>query len=215
VLKNLEEADLIQRQTGSIYHRITDPILAAYVEREYQTDYAGGDLDTFISAKLKAVHKRMGSVARMLGEAAELYTRQALLSFGGQHVDAAAIFHLDTGDLRLPKFDHVEHRGGRIFKGETIELDLLAKGEESWLVEVKFRRKPVRLAEVEKFLDKVSKLTGWQIPAEQGKRLWFFSRSGFDRQASARLRELGILHSDLAGFERLCETVGIGKVVLA
>jgi DNA-binding Lrp family transcriptional regulator len=211
-MKNLEQADLIERKSGWIYHRITDPILAAYVAREYQTSVAGQRVEAFIQAQLQDLHRQRGSAARLLGEAAELYTRHLLLSFCGQEVDAAAIFNLDLGKLRLPKFNKVEHRTGLVIEGEMIEFDLLAEGEETWLVEVRYRKTPVRANEVEKFLEKLSKLEGWLPPLPEGKRLWFFSRSGFDDEAAARLHELNILHSDILGFNALCRAVGIGEV---
>jgi DNA-binding Lrp family transcriptional regulator len=212
VLKNLEEADLIERQTGAIYHRIKDPILAAYVEREYQTDYAQQSLESFVNTHLEKLRQRMGSAARLLGEAAELYTRHLLMSFAGQEVDAAAIFNLDSGTLRLPKFNKVEHRTGLVIEGEMIEFDLLAEGDETWLVEVRYRKTPVKLKDVDEFLEKLSKAEGWQPPLSEDKRLWFFSRSGFDGEADARLRELGILHSDIHVFNALCRAVKIGEV---
>ena len=212
VLQNLEEADLIERQSGAIYHRITDPILAAYIEREYETDYGGLPLEAFVNSQLEKLRQRMGSAARLLGEAAELYTRHLLMSFAGQEVDAADAFHLEAGSLRLPKFNKVEHRTGLIIEGEAVEFDLLAEGEETWLVEVKYRRTPVQINDVEKFVEKLSKLDGWQSPLAEGKRLWFFSRHGFDDEAAARLRELNIMYSDIAGFNALCRAVKIGEV---
>jgi DNA-binding Lrp family transcriptional regulator len=211
-LKNLEEADLITRQTGAYYFNITDPILAAYVEREYQTDFIGQPLAAFVQSQLDALRKQMGSAARLLGEAAELYTRHLLISFAGQEVEANAVFNLEIGNFKLPHFKKVEHRTGLIIEGETIEFDLLAEGEENWLVEVKYRKTPVSLSAVEKFVEKLSRTEGWQLPLREGKRLWFFSRSGFDAPASARLRELNILHSDIGGFNALCRTVKIGEV---
>jgi DNA-binding Lrp family transcriptional regulator len=211
VLKNLEEADLITRQTGSYYYNITDPILAAYIEREYQTDIVGQPLASFLQYQLETLRKQSGSAARLLGEAAELYTRHLLMSFAGQETDAA-IFNLASGHLRLPKFTKVEHRTGLVIEGEMIEFDLLAEGEETWLVEVRYRKTPVRATDVEKFLEKLSKLEGWQLPLPEGKRLWFFSRRGFDEQTVARLRELNILHSDILGFNALCRAVNIGEV---
>ena len=218
VLKNLEAADLIERKSGAIYHRITDPVLAAYVEREYQTDYAGQSLEKFLQSQLGVLRQRMGSAARVLGEAAELYTRLVMMHFAGQEVDAATIFNLDGGILKLPKFTKVEHRTGLVIKGEMIEFDLLAEGEESWLVEVRYRKKPVKLNDVEKFLRKLSKMKGWSRlsgPLREGRRLWFFARNGFDDEAAARLRELNILHSDMSGFNALCRAVKIGEVAVA
>jgi len=211
VLKNLQEADLITRQTGSYYFNITDPILAAYIEREYQTDFLGKPLAVYLQSQLEALRQRIGSASRLLGEAAELYTRHLLMSFANQEIDAA-IFNLETGVLQLPRFKKVEHRTGLIIEGETVEFDLLAEGEATWLVEVKYRKTPVKINDVEKFVEKLSKLDGWQTPPAEGKRLWFFSRSGFDEQASARLRELGILHCDIHGFNALCRAVKIGEV---
>ncbi len=215
VLKNLEEADLIERKSGAIYHRITDPVLAAYIEREYQTDYAGKSLEKFLALQLVALRKRLGSAARTLGEAAELYTRLVLMNFAGQEVDAATVFNLEAVTLRLPKFKKVEHRTGLVIRGEMIEFDLLAEGEETWLVEVKYRRKPLMLNDVEKFLRKLSKMKGWRLPLREGRRICFFSRKGFDAAAAARLRELKIPHSDLAGFNALCRAVKIGEVAVA
>jgi hypothetical protein len=169
-------------------------------------------VEAFIQAQLQDLHRQRGSAARLLGEAAELYTRHLLMSFAGQEVDAAAIFNLDLGKLRLPKFNKVEHRTGLVIEGEMIEFDLVAEGEESWLVEVRYRKTPVRATEVEKFLEKLSKLEGWQLPLPEGKRLWFFSRRGFDDEAKARLRQLEILHCDRLGFNALCRAVGIGEV---
>jgi Mn-dependent DtxR family transcriptional regulator len=216
-LKNLEAADLIERKSGAIYHRITDPVLAAYVEREYQTDYAGQSLEKFLQSQLGVLRQRMGSAARALGEAAELYTRLVMMHFAGQEVDAAAIFNLGAGILKLPKFTKVEHCTGLVIKGEMIEFDLLAEGEESWLVEVRYRRKPATLNDVETFLRKLSKMKGRSRlagPLREGRRLWFFSRNGFNDQAAARLRELEILHSDLSGFNALCRAVKIGEVAV-
>jgi DNA-binding Lrp family transcriptional regulator len=214
VLKNLEEADLIERQSGAIYHRITDPILAAYIEREYQTDCGGLPLEAFVNSQLEKLRQRLGSAARLLGEAAELYTRHLLTSFAGQEVDANEIFNLELGLLKLPKFNKVEHRTGLVIEGETVEFDLLAEGEETWLVEVKYRKTPVKANDVEKFMEKLSKLADWSRPAglPAGKRLWFFSRSGFDAEAAARLRELNILHCDILGFNALCRAAKIGEV---
>jgi len=217
VLKNLEAADLIERKSGAIYHRITDPVLAAYVEREYQTDYAGQSLEKFLQSQLGVLRKRMGSAARALGEAAELYTRLVMMHFAGQKVDAATAFNLDAGILKLPKFKKVEHRTGLVIRGEIIEFDLLAEGEESWLVEVRYRKKQATLNDVEKFLRKLSKMKGWSRlagPLREGRRLWFFSRNGFNDEAAARLRELDILHSDLSGFNALCRAVKIGEVAV-
>jgi hypothetical protein len=174
-------------------------------------------LQFFVKSHRQNFRKQIGSAARLLGEVAELNTRHVLLSFAGQEVDAAAIFNLESGRLRLPKFNKVEHRTGLVIKGEMIEFDLLAEGEETWLVEVRYRKTPVRANDVEKFMKKLSKTKGWsrlaKLPA--GKRLWFFSRSGFDEQATARLRELNILHSDIVGFNALCRTLNIGELPVA
>jgi len=219
VLKNLYEADLLERQTGSIfpvYDHIKDPVLAAYIAREYQTGLMGLKLETHLQTQLQELRQSRGNVARMLGEAAELFTRHVLLSFDGQEVDAA-VFNLASGNLKLPQFKKVEHRTGLILDGETIEFDLLAEGEETWLIEVKYRKTPAQLADVEKFIEKLSKLADWSRPAglRAGKRLWFFSRSGFNAEAGKCLRELNILHSDILQFNALCRAVKIGEVPVA
>ena len=67
-------------------------------------------------------------------------------------------------------------------------------------------------ANVERFMEKISKLPGWKVPPETGNRLWFFSRNGFDEQASQHLRALKILHCDIHGVNALCRTAKIGEV---
>jgi len=217
VLKNLEEADLIERYIGSFYHHITDPILAAYIAQEYQTEIVGQPPEALIQAQLQELRRQRGSAARLLGITAELYTRLLMMRFAGEEVDAAAAFNLDLGLLKLPKFTKVEHRIPHcgIIEGEMIEFDLLAEGEETWLVEVKYRKTPVKLNDVEKFVEKLSKLEGWSRqagPLATGKRLWFFSRRGFEAEAAARLRELRILHSDVFGFNALCRAIKMGEL---
>jgi hypothetical protein len=121
---------------------------------------------------------------------------------------------IEINPAKLPKFNKVEHRTGLVIEGEAVEFDLLAEGEETWLVEVKYRKTPVKTNDVEKFIEKLSKLADWSRPTElpAGKRLWFFSRRGFDAEAVARLREHKILHCDIFGFNALCRAAKIDEV---
>jgi len=79
-------------------------------------------------------------------------------------------------------------------------------------VEVKYWNKPVSLKEVEKFIANVPKYEGWSVPPTNDERLWFFSKSGFQEQARQKLQELGILHSDIHGFNVLCQAAKVGML---
>jgi hypothetical protein len=63
--------------------------------------------------------------------------------------------------------------------------------------------------EVEKFLNKLK-----EIDLEDSKTLvaWFFSRSGFQKDAKDRLQASNIRHSDSEGFNEIAEVVGCVKL---
>jgi hypothetical protein len=147
----------------------------------------------------------MGSLNRAIGEAAELLALIVLGRFDGQTVEAADVFGTDEGMVPLPRFHTIQRRSGVIEEGRPIELDLVAEAAaERWLVEVKYWRQPVSVTEVDRFAEQVKTMSSPQ----ENVRLWFFSRSGFEPAAAARLRELGIRHSDSERFNRLAEIVG-------
>ena len=150
-------------------------------------------------------------MARLLGETAELYTRHLLLNFKRQAVDSQ-VFSINEGKIELPEFSSVEHRSGLVIQGDMVEFDLTARGDEEWLIEVKYWTKPVSVTEVDKFIAKLQKLDGWHVPLLPGKQIWFFSKNGFQDNAKTRLQELKIRHSDIFGFNELCRAVRIGEV---
>jgi len=204
VLMDLEEADLVERDVGR-YVGITDPVLADYIARAYKDLFEGPNLVKYKQFLTQEFWRKMGSLNRAIGEAAELLTLILLGRFDGQAVEAAAVFGMDEGEVQLPHFHTIRRRSGVIVEGRPIELDLMAEAEEEqWLVEVKYWRQPVPAAEVDKFVEKGQALS---LPMED-IQLWFFSRSGFEPAAVARLRELGIRHSDSEDFNRLAEIVG-------
>ena len=211
-LNNLVQSDLIQRKSGGIYDRITDTVLADYVEREYKTDVLKKSLDEYLAEFSADLKRRQGNLARLLGENAELYTRHLLLNFKGQKIDSEKVFGVTGEKIRLPQFTRVEQRQGLIIEGDIIEFDLIAEGTEQWLVEVKYWKKPVSIKDVEKFIEKVQKYEGWSVPPSKDRRLWFFSKYGFQEQAKKKLQTLGILHSDIHGFNLLCQAAGIGML---
>jgi len=75
VLSNLEQADLIQRKSSGIYDRITDPVLADYIERDYTTFILNKSSAEYLKELGTKFKRKQGNLARLLGENAELYTR--------------------------------------------------------------------------------------------------------------------------------------------
>lgn len=212
VLRNLMQADLVDRVIGGIYSKIKDPVLADYIESEYNTKLLGQNLRDFREQQTKKLKRQRGNLSRLLGEVAELYTRHLLLNFNEQQVNSQEVFNIDDGLIRLPKFKKIEHRTGVVIRGEIVEFDLIAEGDETWYVEVKYWDRAIPLEQIDRFFEKLEKVVGWRFPLETGNRIWYFSKNGFEPRAKQRLEELRIWHSDLNGFNQLCRAVNIGEV---
>lgn len=134
----LEAADLIQRKSGGIYERITDPVLADYIVREYQTNVLSRSLNDYHAEFNVEFRRHLGNITSILGEAAELYPRHLLLNFTGQTVDAGEIVGHGSGKIILSEIRKVERRCGLVTEGDIVEFDLIAEGTEQWLVEVTY-----------------------------------------------------------------------------
>jgi len=100
--------------------------------------------------------------------------------------------------ITLPTFASVE--AWRSADGQ-VELDAVARNHETWLVELKWRRRAASARDVQRFVDKAA-----TVPHQ---RLWFISRDGFSTAARHLIQQQGILISDEKALQRLERLVGL------
>jgi len=190
ILNNLEQADLVERSLSRLYERITDPVLADYIIQRYRTALEQDSMAGYLAKFRQDFDRKMGSMSRAIGHAAELFTLGLLDRFNGQAVDAQSCLG-QAGIINLPRFTAIQNRSGIIIEGEHIEIDIVAESLEStWLVEVRHRQQPQGVSSVEIFA-----------------QAWFLSLSGFTEAAKERLEELGFYYSDRTGFNLLADIV--------
>lgn len=197
VMQQLRQADLVEVFSSQLFYRITDPVLVEYIRREYRASLE--ELDVYRTEFMEEYHRRLGSLNNVVGRAAELFVVGLLARFDGQEVDGVVFG--EEGPCRLPRFEKVRNRSGIIIEGERVELDVVAEGEEMWLVEVKHWQRPVGAGVVERFAERVQEWDDGVVP-------WLLSLGGLTAGARERARELGIRHSDREDFNRLADAVG-------
>jgi len=207
ILQNLYDADLVERNSLWRYVGITDPVLSDYIKRVYKEQIEKQSSTDYKKFLKEEYWKKLGSLNQRIGEMAELYIMMLLEKFNHQQVDAKRAFGLEEEEVTLPVFQgKIEKRTGSIKEGIPIEFDLIAKSEEeTWIVEVKYWKKPVGEDEIDKFLLKLA-----EINQETSKTtiVWFFSRNGFEKRALDKLKAQKMRHSDAEGFDYLADMVG-------
>jgi len=213
LLQNLYDADLVERNSLWRYIGITDPVLGDYIKRVYKEQIEKQSLTEYRKFLKEEYWKKLGSLNQRVGELAELYSMMLLEKFNHQWVDSKRAFGLDEGEVKLPMFQgNIKKRSGLIKEGVPIELDLIAKSEEeTWMVEVKYWKKPVGKGEIDKFLLKINEMN-----QENSKTtvVWFFSRNGFEEEALKKLQAQKIRHSDTEAFNYLADMVGCVRLPL-
>lgn len=133
-----------------------------------------------------------------LGHAIEGKIYQVMNSFDNQLVKQNIFFEMPLGEeIVLPKFK-------KIFPYQSpdnlIEIDLLAEGDETWAVEIKWKNKSTILTELQQFYTKAKDLSDYH---------WFISRSGFSSAAINFARENNMILSDRASIEAIAERLGV------
>lgn len=107
--------------------------------------------------------------------------------------------------MRLPSFTRVaayQSADGQV------ELDAVGEGPEPWLVEVKWRNRPMSRADIAAFAAKARTLAGF-LPAEHPPMLWVISGGGFKPSALDYAASAGILVSGAPEMQELAELLGV------
>jgi AAA+ ATPase superfamily predicted ATPase len=195
-LRNLEEVDLICKE-GDLY-RYHDPVLRFWVAMAT----VGIEVGPFprreeLAGLVAQLDERFQRASSELGLAKEFEVREILRKFQGQEVPGELLG--SPGTVRLPLFRSVEPY--RSPDGQ-IEIDALAKGDEVWAVEVKWRNKEASVTELRRFVAKTRE--------HSPHRLWFISKMGFSPAARTFAQERGILISDQVSLSQLARLVGVG-----
>jgi hypothetical protein len=102
-----------------------------------------------------------------------------------------------TGSVAVPHFTAIERY---LSADGQVELDALARGDESWAVEVRWQVGPASQADLERFAAKAA-----DVPIA---RRWFIARGGFRPQAIACAQAAGIYLTDHEAYRRLREQAG-------
>lgn len=89
-----------------------------------------------------------------------------------------------------------------------IELDAIGEGSTPWLVEVKWRNRPVSRADIAAFAHKARSMVG-HLQSESTPTLWMISGGGFKPSALDYAAGEGILVSGGQDMQKLAELLGV------
>jgi hypothetical protein len=194
-LRRLEEVDLLIKENGAYSYQ--DPVLRFWV----MANTRGIQVSPFprredLAGLISLLQERFQRASSELGAAKEFEVRELLRHFAGQTIPGE-LFGLQD-PITLPTFVSVE--AWRSADGQ-VELDAVARNDETWLVELKWRRRAASVRDVHRFMDKAA-----TVPHQ---RLWFISRDGFSTAACRLTQEQEILTSDERALQRLERLLGL------
>jgi hypothetical protein len=125
-----------------------------------------------------------------------------MAAFHGQEVPGELFGQ--SGPLWLPTLQQVAPH--QVPDGQT-ELDAVAIGDATWVVEIKWQNQPARRANLERFLARVQAARA-SLP-QPPDMLWFVARAGFREAALRFAHQEGILTSSEQDLQALAEQLGV------
>jgi len=207
-LRKLYKADLVDKIGWTLYQGPSDPMLRRYIEYNYRREIENLSPAEALKDWKKEYNRLRGQMNNLVGEVAEIYVEAVMRAFSGQQVDGKRHFSHDAL-ITLPKFEHVERRGGIINKGSVVEIDVLAEygtQKEAWVVQVKNTRDKVSPEKVRHFLAQIETLKASK--SYNSVTGWYVSKHGFTKDATTALQEANILFSDRKAFNKVAKLVG-------
>jgi len=206
LLNRLSAVDLVAQTDGA--YDLPDPVLKIWLAYFH----AGVELLTvprreILEQLVADMTQRYQRVSSELGLARESQVRELMLAFAGRQAPAR-LFGRSAGGartMRLPSFTRVaayQSADGQV------ELDAVGEGPEPWLVEVKWRNRPMGRADIAAFATKARALAGL-LPSERPPTLWMISGGGFKPSALDYAASDGILVSGAAEMQALAELSGV------
>jgi len=214
-LEKLYRLDIIELVTGAVYTGPTDPLMRMYLNYSH---YINVDDLSPADAIKKLRHQQnqmQGEHNRQIGHFTEIIVAGAVRAFDSRTVDGETYFGI-AGDVVLTRCNTMRRREGVVKAGRTYEIDLVGEYDlyrnrdqvgngayGVWMVSVRYRKKRMGVADVRQFIHDVE-----IVQEEKGYGeivRWYFSKSGFTKDAKALLESEGIYHSDLEQFNLLGE----------
>ncbi|MEM7531101.1 MAG: ATP-binding protein [Chloroflexota bacterium] len=215
-LQKLEELDVVQRMTWSVYHGPTEPMLNRYIKYQYQyeieeltEEQAGQNIKNDVSSELRKMRNIMGRFA-------EIVVGAVMKGFDGRTLDGSLFFSTPEF-VTVPRFNHIENRWGVIEDDTSKELDLIAEyqifdSEEetwtqgAWFVQVKYQKTAVTSTKVQEFLEQIDAIQA--VKGYDEVTRWYVSKGGYFEPALDLLEEEGIYYTDLKQFNELAQEFG-------
>ncbi len=182
-LRCLIEVDLIIEEEKKYYYR--DPVLRFWVAYTGQ----GVEVDAFprredLEGLIADLSERFQRTSSQLGRAKESEVRELLRVLAGEKVPGALLGQ--DKPVQIPDFEEViSYRS----PDGQVELDVLAKGNEPWIVEVKWRLRRVGEKELRTLVERSQLFEA---------RCWCISQAGFtpEAQAFAAAKDILLSQSD-------------------
>jgi len=152
VLQKLEELDIVQRMTWSVYHGPTEPMLNRYIKYQYQYEIEELTAEDATKTLQADVNSELGQMRNIVGRFAEIVVGAVMKGFDGRTLDGPRFFSTPER-VNAPRFKHIENRWGVLADDSLKELDLIAEyqlfdptdetwTEGAWFVQVKYQKEP-------------------------------------------------------------------------
>jgi hypothetical protein len=145
--------------------------------------------------EVAALRERLTRVSAELTLAKEAEVRELLRRLQGQTIPGDLLGTI--GSVAVSSFTAIERY---LSTDGQVELDALARGDESWAIEVRRQVSPASQADLKRFAAKAA-----DVPIA---RRWFIARGGFRSQAVAYARTAGIYLTDHEAYRQLRELAG-------
>lgn len=216
-LQKLEQLDIVQRISLSLYSGPTEPMLRRFITYQYDFEIRKLTEEQALKNIERQVNEELGRERNIIGRFAEIVVGAVMKGFTGETLDGPAYFsHPEL--VVVPKFRQIEQRWGVIEQETAEELDLIGEYPmlddvtetqvtAAWFVQVKYRKRAVDKRDVEQFLQQIAAIQNAKNYASLTH--WYVSKGGFTAPAQALLQELGIYYTDLAQFNALAKVFGI------
>ena len=188
-LNNLMDVDLLIKRDKKYYFK--DQVLRYWLAIFRLGIEPMLPTDKIINELVSELDEKYQRATTELGIAKQSEIQDLIEEFNGQQVNGI-LFGIE-GTVTLPIFENV---GNYSSKDGQIEIDLVCRGHETWLVEVKWKNRAAGIREVRDFHRKINNEgIQAQINKDEILRSWFISKSGFTRPALEFCSEKGIFVS--------------------
>ena len=205
-LEKLRWADVVNKVGMISYHGPSDPMMRRYIEYQHSIEIDKVGPEKPFKDWEQEYNSMLGQLNSTKGELGAMYVRMVMSRFTGQEVDGAAYFNCD-GRIALPNFVTIERRGGVVTDGIPAEIDVVGEWSQGvWMVEVKYTQERIGAKLVQDFIDRCEKFRA--KTAYDHYIRWYFSKSGFTKEALALLKQAGILYNDWEQFRTLARSCG-------